>query len=153
MTCFRRKSTVWPGKLISSKKSPTNSLFLRQNMGITSLWEDLEAKLLKPGQLFGYPWLLWGITVGKVGGIKIKSKAVGQRIFFATGIGNSWKTECFYSSAFELDSATRKRREILWWAIKGEKPVKYRGKNAFLAKSGCGLFLTMFCLAEVERWR
>ena len=25
------------------------------DMGITSLWEDLEAKLLTPGQLLGYP--------------------------------------------------------------------------------------------------
>ena len=30
---------------------------------ITSLWEDLEAKLLTPGQLLGYPWKVWGITV------------------------------------------------------------------------------------------
>ena len=28
---------------------------LRQNMGITSLWEDVEAKLLTPGQLLGFP--------------------------------------------------------------------------------------------------
>merc|ERR1711978_673766 len=58
-----QKSTVWPGKLISSKKTPKNSIFLRQNMGITSLWEDLEAKLLTPGQLLGYPLKVWGITV------------------------------------------------------------------------------------------
>ena len=32
-------------------------------MGITSLWEDLEAKLLTPGQLLAYPWKVWGITV------------------------------------------------------------------------------------------
>ena len=32
-------------------------------MGITSLWEDLEAKLLTPGQLLGYPCKVWGITV------------------------------------------------------------------------------------------
>ena len=63
MACYRRKSTVWPGKLISSKKTPKNSIFLRQNMGITSLWEDLEAKLLTPGQLLGYPWKLGGMTV------------------------------------------------------------------------------------------
>ena len=25
-------------------------------MGITSLWEDMEAKLLTPGQLLGFPW-------------------------------------------------------------------------------------------------
>ena len=63
MTCYRRKSTVWPGKLISSKKTPKNSVFWRQEIGITSLWEDLEAKLLTPGQLLGYPWKVWGITV------------------------------------------------------------------------------------------
>ena len=55
MPCYRRKSTVLPGKLISSKKTPKNSVFWRTNMGITSLWEDLEAKLLTPGQLLGYP--------------------------------------------------------------------------------------------------
>ena len=37
------------------QKTPKNSVFLRTNMGITSLWEDLEAKLLTPGQLLGYP--------------------------------------------------------------------------------------------------
>ena len=58
-----RKSTVWPWKLISSKKTPKNGLFQRPNIGITSLWEDLEAKLLTPGQLLGYPWKVWGITV------------------------------------------------------------------------------------------
>ena len=45
------------------KKTPKNSFFLWPNIGITSLWEDLEAKLLTPGQLLGYPWKLWGITV------------------------------------------------------------------------------------------
>ena len=54
MTCYRRKSTVWPGKLILSKKTPKNGLFQRPNIGITSLWEDLEAKLLTPGQLMGW---------------------------------------------------------------------------------------------------
>ena len=34
-----------------------------KNIGIISLWEDLEAKLLTPGQLLGYPWKVWGITV------------------------------------------------------------------------------------------
>ena len=63
MACYRRRSTVWPGKLISSKKTPKNSVFWRQEIGITSLWEDLEAKLLTPGQLLGYPWKVWGITV------------------------------------------------------------------------------------------
>ena len=32
-----------------------NGLFQRPNNGITSLWEDLEAKLLTPDQLLGYP--------------------------------------------------------------------------------------------------
>ena len=63
MTCYRRKSTVWPGKLILSKKTPKKRVFWRRFFGITSLWEDLEAKLLTPGQLLGYPWKVWGITV------------------------------------------------------------------------------------------
>ena len=33
------------------------------NIGITSLWEDLDDKLLTPGQLLGYPWKLGGIKV------------------------------------------------------------------------------------------
>ena len=57
MACYRRKSAILPGKLISSTKTPKNSVFLRTNMGITSLWEDLEAKLLTPGQLLGYHWM------------------------------------------------------------------------------------------------
>ena len=63
MACYRRKSTVWPGKLISSKKTPKNGLFQQPNIGITSLWEDLEAKLFTPCQLLGFPLKLWGITV------------------------------------------------------------------------------------------
>ena len=42
----------WPG--ISIKKTPRNSLLERQKIGITSIWEDLEDKLLTPGQLLGY---------------------------------------------------------------------------------------------------
>ena len=43
------------GKICLVKKSPKNGLFLRQKIGIISLWEDLEAKLLTPGQLLEYP--------------------------------------------------------------------------------------------------
>ena len=32
-------------------------------IGFSQLWEGLEAKLLTPGQLLGYPWKVWGITV------------------------------------------------------------------------------------------
>ena len=37
------------------KKTPKDCVFLRQKIGITSLWEDLEAKLLTTGQLLGFP--------------------------------------------------------------------------------------------------
>ena len=37
------------------EKTPKNSIFLQTNIGITSLWEDLEAKLGTPGQLLWYP--------------------------------------------------------------------------------------------------
>ena len=36
-------------------KKPKNRVFQRTKIGITSLWEDLEAKLLIPGELLGYP--------------------------------------------------------------------------------------------------
>ena len=44
-------------------KNTSNSLLERQKIGITSIWEDLEDKLLTPGELLGYFWLPWGITV------------------------------------------------------------------------------------------
>ena len=43
-----------------SPKKPKNSHFFVKNIGLTSLWEDLEVKLLTPGQLLGHPWKLWG---------------------------------------------------------------------------------------------
>ena len=54
---------------------------------------------------------------------------------------------------FTLRPVTRKRREMLGWAINGEKPGIHRGTNAFLAKSGCWPILTVFCLPEVGRCR
>ena len=39
---------------------------------------------------------------------------------------------------FTLRPFTRKRREMLGWAINGEKPGIHRGTNAFSAKIGCG---------------
>ena len=47
----------------SCKKTPKNIFFQRTKIGLTSLWEDLENKLVTPGQLLGFPWKLWGITV------------------------------------------------------------------------------------------
>ena len=69
-------------------------------MGITSLWEDLEAKLLTPGQLLGYPWKLWGITVqtSYVEGWWHQNWASNRPTKkFAGGDRNEWKTEYFYS--------------------------------------------------------
>ena len=38
-----------------SPKKTKNSLSQRLNIGITSLWEDLEAKVLTPGHFWGTP--------------------------------------------------------------------------------------------------
>ena len=35
-------------------KNTSSSLLERQKIGITSIWEDLEDKLLTPGELLGY---------------------------------------------------------------------------------------------------
>ena len=56
-TCFRQILTVWPGKFVSSKKTPQNGLFLCARIWVTWLWKALKAK----------PWhqvnfLTWGVT-------------------------------------------------------------------------------------------
>ena len=114
MTCYRRKSTIWPGKLISSKKKPKNNVFWRQEIGITSLWEDLEAKLLTPGQLLGYPWKVLGIKVqtsyweGRWHQNWVRSRLTKK---IACGHANSWKKRKFFS----LRPPSRKGREISGW--------------------------------------
>ena len=51
------------GRVYRTKKTPTNRIFQQTKIGNTPLWKDLEDKPLTPGQLPGYPWNLWGITV------------------------------------------------------------------------------------------
>ena len=52
---------VWPENRLT--KTPKNDCFERQEIGINSLWEDLDDKLLTPGQLLGCFLLPFGITV------------------------------------------------------------------------------------------
>ena len=63
MTCYRWKSTVSPGKLFFSKKTQKTAFIGGMETGVSWLWEELYAKLLGLGQLLGYPWKVWGITV------------------------------------------------------------------------------------------
>ena len=51
--------------------------------------------------------------------------------------------------SFTFRSVTRKRREILGWAIKGEKAGIHVGTEVFWAKVGCGAVLTLFWSSEV----
>ena len=51
------------GRKLNFKKTPKNGLYLATKIGITSLWEELNDKLLTPGQLLGCLLLPWGITV------------------------------------------------------------------------------------------
>ena len=67
--------------------------------------------------------------------------------FFADGQGNQSKTETFYSLA--RYSETKR----LGWVIKGQMMDLNLGPNAFLAKSGCGVVLTMFWSPKVGRGR
>ena len=50
-------------KSILAKKTPKNDLFEWQEIGITSLWEDLDDKILTPGQFLGCSRLPWSITI------------------------------------------------------------------------------------------
>ena len=47
----------------SPKKCRKTGFFWGHNSGVSWLWEELYAKLLGLGQLLGYPWKIWGITV------------------------------------------------------------------------------------------
>ena len=48
------RSQMFGRENLFSKKNTKNGLFERTKIGITSLWEDWEDKLLTPGQLLGY---------------------------------------------------------------------------------------------------
>ena len=98
--------------LFSPKKTPKNShVFVKKN-GITSLWENLEAKLLTPGQPLGYPCKHWGITVqtsyceGWWHQNWVRSRPTNYSL--SNWNGNSWKTDLFYSSA----SNSKTKRDI-----------------------------------------
>ena len=75
----------------------------------------------------------------KVGGIEIEL-AIGRQSFFET-----CKTQIL-----TLRPVTRKRREILGWAIKGEKSGIHRGTNAFWEKIGCRGILTLFLCVSFD---
>ncbi len=60
---WRLSQTVLPGKLFFPKKRPKTAFFGGDESGVSWLWEELYAKLLGLGQLLGYPWKVWGITV------------------------------------------------------------------------------------------
>ena len=151
MICYRQKSTICPGKLISSQKTPKNSPYKQHGIWVAWLSEELYAKLLPLDQPLGYPWKLWGITVqtSYVEGRWHWNWACNrQKVFWGAAREMSKK-----SIFFALWSPARKRREILGWAIKGEKPGIHRGTNAFWAKIGCGAVLTLFWSPNVGRGR
>ena len=80
----------------------------------------------------------------KVGGIEIEL-AIGRQSFLGAAREISEKRKFF-----TLWSLVRKQREILGWAIKGEKPGIHRGAIAFWAKIGCKAVLTLFWSPEVR---
>ena len=49
------------GKIDFVQKQPLKRPFW-ERIALFSLWEELEAKLLRRGQLLGYPSKLWDIT-------------------------------------------------------------------------------------------
>ena len=59
----RQKLTVWQGKSILCQKTPQKRLFLCARIRVSWLRKDLDAKRLTPGQLLGWPWKRWSITL------------------------------------------------------------------------------------------
>ena len=62
-TCFGQILTVWPGKFVSSKKTPQNGLFLCARIWVNWRWKAPDAKPFTSGRLQWYPWNLTGMTV------------------------------------------------------------------------------------------
>ena len=179
MICYRRKSSVRLENQFFKKNTQKRPFWVARNWHHLTLrvttwasWElfplespvtllDVQRRKLtvelkncpgsSPGQLLGYPWQLCGITVqtSYVDGWWHQNWVRSRPTkIFASDNGNSWKLEIF-----TLRPPARKRREILWWAIKDKKTGMHRGTNAFWTKSGSGPFLTVFCLSEVGRCR
>ena len=111
----------------------------------------LEGAGCRPGQLLGYPWKLWVVTVqtSYVEGRWHQNWAyTSQTLFFADGQGNQWKKpEFFYSSARYSET----KRDIGMGHKRWKGRYTYRGTNAFWAKSGCGPFFAVFCLLKAGR--
>ena len=64
--------------------------------GVSWLWEELYAKLLGLGQLLGYPWKVWGITVQTSyweGRWHQNCGYTSPILFWGYEQGNQWKTE------------------------------------------------------------
>ena len=97
--CYRRKSTVSPGKLILPKKKPLKRPFWGDKNELLWVWEELEAKPFTTGRLLGYPWKLMDITLKmwKVGGLKIVT-AASWRIILPGWHRNWWKSAFFYKT-------------------------------------------------------
>ena len=129
------------------KKRPKTAFFGGNESGVSWLWEELYAKLLGLGQLLGYPWKVWGITVqtsyweGRWDQNWVRSRPAKK---VACGNANLWKTGFFYSSA----SSSRTKRDIKIGPT-GEMIVTYWATNALLTKSDCGEFGPCFACPKL----
>ena len=125
-------------------KHPRKIHEIMETFRICWLWRVLDANVMTKKSTFrvslktlGYNGSNW--LCGRL----VASKS-SPKLFFADGQGNQWKTEIF-----TVLPVTRKRREILGWAIKGEKVGIQRGANAFWAKIACGAVLTLFWCSKL----
>ena len=152
MACYRRKSTVWPGKLISSKKHLKTAFFggkksrhhltLGRSGGQTVDTRSTSGVPLKSLGYNGSPELLGRSVASKLSPQQAGKKKSRVAMKFRE------KTEFFYSSAF----SSKTKRDI-GTGPTGEMMLTYRATNALLTISGCGAVLTVFCLPEVGRCR
>ena len=119
-----------------------------KNIGITSVWEDLDDKLLTPGQLQGYPWKLcvwrFKLAMWKVGGIKIES-AAGRQKFLPKWNGTLWKMENFRKSV-------RRRKFSMWKFFRDSTMLKlssrgFRKCGTFWA---CELLKWSYCCSKSD---
>ena len=135
------------GKLIK-KKHKKKTFFEWQEIGITSLWEEVDDKLLTPGQLLGRCWLLWCITVqtsywdSRWHQNWVRSRP--QQIFCKW----QWKilkNGRFYSSA----SSSKSKKRVIVMRPTGKWLLRIEQQTSRWQRLAAGLF---YCVFSTRNW-
>ena len=128
---------TWPfgrENLFNQKKHLKTVFFSGQK----SLWEDLEAKLMTPRQLLGYPWKLWGITVQ----LASSTSTATRRNHFREAVKNTpiW---LFYKNKQTWQIGRNWFQNLIWALKVSAKMTQYWGYPIMQSLSWVGHNITL----------